>query len=103
VLLAGARALLFPSLYEGFGLPVVEAMKCGTAVMTSANSAMSEISGGAALLAKALETDDICEKILQLHNDMDLVNSLELRGLALSEKFSWEQCAQETVRLYKSM
>lgn len=102
-LLAGARALLFPSLYEGFGLPVVEAMRSGTAVLTSKNSAMSEIAGTGALLTDPLEPKDICEKVSQLHHDTLLVNSLAQKGLDLSRNFTWEICARNTISLYKSL
>lgn len=103
VLLAGARALLYPSLYEGFGLPVVEAMKSGTAVLTSRDSAMSEISDQAALFADPLDTNEIFDNILRLHRDSSLVNRLVHEGLERSHRFSWESCARNTVTLYRSL
>lgn len=103
VLIAGSRALLFPSLYEGFGLPVIEAMKSGTAVLTSKNSAMAEISGGAALLVSPYQKEDICDSIIRLHRDDRLVKKAESAGIKVSNEFSWERCASQTVSLYKSL
>jgi glycosyltransferase involved in cell wall biosynthesis len=102
-LLAGARALLFPSVYEGFGLPVIEAMKSGTAVLTSSNSAMSEISVGAALLVSPMDIEDMTRGIAQLHCDQALVESLVDAGFRAGGQYSWERCARETVELYTSL
>ncbi len=103
LLLAGARALLFPSLYEGFGLPVIEAMQSGTAVLTSRNSAMSEISAGSALLTDALDIREISDSILRLHNDDPLVDKLQCQGLDVGTRFSWDRCAEETFNVYESL
>ena len=103
MLLAGARALLFPSLYEGFGLPVIEAMKSGTAVLTSKNSAMSEVCEGAALLVSPYDKEEIFQNILYLHRDHDLAKNLAARGLDVSDTFTWEESAGQTVSLYKSL
>jgi glycosyltransferase involved in cell wall biosynthesis len=102
-LIAGARALLFPSLYEGFGLPVIEAMKSGTAVLTSKNSAMSEISKGAALLVSPYDKDDILQNILDLHQDQHLIENMVARGLEVSKAFSWERSAYQTLSLYRAL
>lgn len=102
-LIAGAKALLFPSIYEGFGLPVVEAMRSGTAVLTSINSAMSEVAGSAALLVDPSDPLSIFDSILRLHRDEKMVRRLEAEGLKLSSRFTWEKCSIETVRLYKSL
>jgi alpha-1,3-rhamnosyl/mannosyltransferase len=101
LLLAGARALLFPSLYEGFGLPALEAMKSGTAVLTSRDSAMSEICRGAALHVSPYDDDEILAAVIQLQQNGNLVDSLVARGLAIAAEYSWDKCALETVALYR--
>ena len=95
-----ASLFILPSLYEGFGLPIVEAMKSGTAVLTSQNSAMSEVAGGAARLVSALDVEDILEALLQLSTDDIYVSGLVGKGLERSEAFSWQQCAEETLAVY---
>lgn len=100
-LMAGARALTFISMYEGFGLPVVEAMQAGTPVLTSTDSAMEEIAGEAALLISPHDTDGICTKLLQLANDDILTAELTRKGLAVAGTLSWESCAQQTLAAYK--
>jgi glycosyltransferase involved in cell wall biosynthesis len=102
-LIAGARALLFPSLYEGFGLPVVEAMRSGTAVLTSRDSAMSEIAGEAALLVSPHDTREMADNILRLHRDTALREALVAAGLRVGAGFCWEKCARETVALYRAL
>ena len=103
LLLAGARALLFPSIYEGFGLPVVEAMTAGTAVLTTRDSAMSEVAGEAGLLVDASDSEAIFAEIMSLHRDDQLVERLAGAGLESSRRFSWENCANETVDLYRAV
>ncbi len=103
LLIAGARALLFPSLYEGFGLPVVEAMRSGTAVLTSKDSAMAEICEDAALLVSPFDIEEIKSGIIQLQSNDALVNRLETAGLRRGAQFSWDQCAQSTIELYMTL
>ena len=100
-LLAGARALLFPSLYEGFGLPVAEAMRSATAVLTSQDSAMAEISGGAALLVDPLDIEGLVNGISRLHHDEALLEKMVESGLIIGNRYSWERCARETLDLYR--
>jgi alpha-1,3-rhamnosyl/mannosyltransferase len=102
-LIGGARALLYPSLYEGFGLPVIEAMSCGTAVMTSRHTSMSEIAGGSALLICPHDTDSMQSAMHSLATNELLLASLEEKGLSRSSAFSWERCASETVEVYRSL
>ena len=102
-LIAGARALLYPSLYEGFGLPVLEAMQSGTAVLASENSAMSEVGGNAVALVDPLDIDQMADLTRRLACDDELVASLAARGLARSSHFSWKLCAEQTLNVYKSM
>ena len=92
-LLSGATALVFPSLYEGFGLPVVEAMQCGTPVICSNTSSLPEVAGDAALLVDPLDVDGLTRAMLRLLAEADLRRTLVERGYAQAQKFSWQACA----------
>ena len=98
-----ARALAFPSLYEGFGLPVVEAMACGTPVLTSNGSSLAEIAEGASWLIDPLDVEAIADGLLRLVVDDDVHARLRSAGLARAAKFSWECAARETVRVYDAV
>lgn len=87
----GAVALLFPSLYEGFGLPVLEAMACGTPVVTSNVTAMPETAGGAALLVTPTSVDEIATATKRVVGDAALGQQLRAKGLARAKQFSWQQ------------
>ena len=89
----GARALIFPSLYEGFALPVVEAMACGTPVVTSNVSAMPEIAGDATLLVDPSSVQQIVDAIQQIMSDTSLREQLRERGIARASQFSWARTA----------
>jgi glycosyltransferase involved in cell wall biosynthesis len=98
-----ARVLAFPSLYEGFGLPVVEAMACGTPVLTSNGSSLVEIAAGAACLVDPREERAIADGLLRLSLDDDWHSELRAAGLARAAEFSWRQAAEETVRVYDAV
>lgn len=98
-----ARALAFPSLYEGFGLPVVEAMACGTPVLTSDGSSLVEIAANASYLIDPLDVNAIAHGLLCLATDNDLHSRLRAAGLARSAQFSWQRAAAETVRVYDAV
>jgi glycosyltransferase involved in cell wall biosynthesis len=98
-LLSGALAFVFPSLYEGFGLPVLEAMACGVPVVCSDASSLPEVAGQAALLADPLDTEAWAEALGQVVADQDLRRTLAERGLERVRRFSWRQTAQETLRV----
>ncbi len=102
-LMRGARALLFPSLYEGFGLPVLEAMSVGTPVMTSNVASLPEIAGDAALLVDPLDIDEIAHGIRVLDGDSDLRAELRRRGLQRAALFSPEAYQQRIAALYRSV
>jgi glycosyltransferase involved in cell wall biosynthesis len=86
----GALALVFPSLYEGFGLPVLEAMACGTPVVTSNVSAMPEVAADAALLVDPTSVDEIAQAMKQIVSDTGLRTRLREKGLARASGFSWD-------------
>jgi len=86
----GALGLVFPSLYEGFGLPVIEAMACGTPVLTSNTTSLPEVAGDAAILVDPLSVEQISSGIERLCTDMNLRAELIERGIQQAEKFSWD-------------
>jgi glycosyltransferase involved in cell wall biosynthesis len=98
---SAAIAFAFPSLYEGFGLPVLEAMACGTPVLTSNIAATAEVAGDAALLVDPLSQDEIREGLRRLLTDGDLRAGLRRRGLERAPAFSWRRAADETHDVYQ--
>ncbi|HXF96316.1 MAG TPA: glycosyltransferase family 1 protein [Gemmatimonadales bacterium] len=100
VLYGMARLLAYPSLYEGFGLPVVEAMACGCPVLTSNVSALPEVTGDAGWLVDPGSVEEIAEGIAALWSDAELRRTLAARGRARARCFSWERTARETAAVY---
>lgn len=96
-----AEALVFPSLYEGFGLPVVEAMACGTPVITSRNGSLGEVTGGAAEFVEPTSTESIAEGLRSVLNDPARQAELRAHGLAQSSRYSWERSAKQTQEVYR--
>ena len=99
VLLNQAIALVFPSLWEGFGLPVLEAMACGTPVMTSNLSSLPEVAGDAALLVDPYKVDEMANALQVLAHDANVRSQLRQMGLARARQFSWAQTGQATVEV----
>jgi glycosyltransferase involved in cell wall biosynthesis len=95
-LLGGAEALVYPSLYEGFGLPVIEAMACGTPVLTSNVSALPDTAGDAALLVDPRSPEDIADAMERLLTDDTLGERLRTAGTARAAGFSWDETARLT-------
>jgi glycosyltransferase involved in cell wall biosynthesis len=93
-LYAGALALVFPSLYEGFGFPVLEAMGCGTPVICSRTSSLPELAGNAALLVDPLDIDDIAAAMQRITQDAALRIELRARGQTQVLEFTWERAAK---------
>jgi len=100
-LLAGATALVCPSLYEGFGLPPLEAMACGVPAVVSDAGSLPEVVGDSGLQVQALDVDALREAMRRMVEDTALRDALGQRALARSRQFSWERCAQETVAAYR--
>lgn len=101
-LYSGAIALLLPSLFEGFGLPLVEAMACGCPVLTSNLSSMPEVVGDAAVLVDPYSELEIAEGIDRLYKDPSLRTKLYNKGFSQVKKFSWEKAARETLGVITS-
>ena len=95
-----ARAFVFPSLYEGFGLPPLEAMACGSPVVTSNVSSLPEVAGGAALLVDPYDADAIAHGIVQAVTDETLRGDLIKRGLDRARSFSWPQSVRKIHEIY---
>jgi glycosyltransferase involved in cell wall biosynthesis len=102
-LYGGADALVYASLWEGFGLPIVEAMACGTPVITSNTAAMPETAGGATLLVDPYSIEDIAESMRRIASDIRLRDHLRERGLERSKLFSWTKTASLTADLYREI
>jgi glycosyltransferase involved in cell wall biosynthesis len=103
ILYSDATAFIFPSLYEGFGLPILEAMQCGTPVITSNSTSLPEVAGDAAILIDSKDEDALCQAMLNLLSDADLREQLSQKGLEQAEQFSWAKCAAETVEIYEKI
>jgi len=96
----GARCLVYPSLYEGFGLPVLEAMACGTPVVTSRGGATEEVAGDAAVLVDPLDVDAIAAGIT---GALARGEELRAKGLERAKAFSWDRVARETLAVYEGV
>ncbi|HST05167.1 MAG TPA: glycosyltransferase family 1 protein [Chloroflexia bacterium] len=102
-LYSGASAMAFPSLYEGFGMPVLEAMSCGTPVVTSHTSALAEVADGAALLVDPLSGAQIAGALYRVCTDGDLARDLSVKGRARATQFTWENAARATLDVYEGL
>ena len=99
----GAALLVYPSFYEGFGLPPLEAMACGTPVITSNTSCLPEVAGDAALLVDPAGTEEIAGAISEVLTNSELREDLRARGLERAAGFTWERTARETVAVYREV
>ena len=100
-LMNAALGFVYPSLFEGFGLPVLEAMQCGAPVITSNVSSLPEVAGDAALLVDPHSVDALAHAMGRLADDETLRRDLSRKGLEQAATFSWERCANETLAVYR--
>jgi glycosyltransferase involved in cell wall biosynthesis len=96
-----AKVFVYPSLFEGFGLPVLEAMACGTPVITSNSSALPEVGGEAVLYVDPKNEENITTKMIELLENESLQEELTIKGMSRSKLFSWKNTATKTIELFK--
>lgn len=97
----GATALFYPSMYEGFGLPVLEAMACGTPVVTCNNSSLGEVAGNCAVYLDEPIEESMVEVMKGLHSGIFNTNKLKSDGLKRAAQFTWSECAKKTIQVYQ--
>lgn len=100
---SGAIGFIFPSLYEGFGLPILEAMQCGCPVISSNTSSLPEVVGDAGFLVSPTDKDALCESMIQLYNEPSLYNNYSQLSLDRSTLFSWKKTISEILLLYRGI
>lgn len=100
-LYSGALVFVYPSFYEGFGLPPLEAMQCGTPVITSNTSSLPEVVGDAGLMLDPGDRDGLCQQMLKIYQNPDWREELSTRSLERARQFSWSASARQTVAAYR--
>jgi glycosyltransferase involved in cell wall biosynthesis len=100
-IIAGATGLVYPSIYEGFGLPPLEAMAAGVPVISSNVSSLPEVIGNAGILVNPLDVDALAQAMSQVIDNETLRHDLRKKGLLQSQKFSWSKCVAETAEVYR--
>lgn len=103
VLYSNAELFLFPSLYEGFGFPVLEAMACGTPVITSNVSSLPEVAGNAAILVDPKNVEEITEAMIKITHNPKLKEEFIKKGKEQVKKFTWKESAQKTIEVYHEL
>jgi glycosyltransferase involved in cell wall biosynthesis len=98
-----AETFVYPSFYEGFGLPPIEAMSCGTPVIASNVTSMPEVLQDAAILIAPSDVDELCRAMICVLNDNDLKRTLKLKGLNRASSLSWDKTALKTMEIYKKI
>lgn len=96
-------AFVFPSLYEGFGIPVAEAMSCGAPVITSSVSSLPEVGGDAALYCDPLDVNSMAETFCRVATEPETVRLCKEKGLAYAKRFTWENAAKDLRRVYEKL
>lgn len=100
-LYSGALAFVYPSHYEGFGLPPLEAMQCGVPVITSNTSSLPEVVGDAGIMVNPTDEDALCQSMLDIYSSSSLRNRMRSQSLARAKLFSWEHTVQQTIDAYR--
>jgi glycosyltransferase involved in cell wall biosynthesis len=98
---SAAACFVYPSLFEGFGLPVLEAMACGTPVVTSDRGSLAELVGDAAMVVDPESVEALAEAMTRVLTDATLAADLGRRGLERSRRFSWRETARRTLEVYR--
>ncbi len=101
VIYSHATALVYPSHYEGFGIPLLEAMACGTPIITGQETALPEVAGNAALYVNVQDPEQLGATLEQLLNDSELTERLRMNGFKRVKQFTWEKAARETLEVYQ--
>ncbi|HLD10656.1 MAG TPA: glycosyltransferase family 1 protein [Candidatus Nanoarchaeia archaeon] len=99
----GASLFVYPSYYEGFGLPPLEAMSCGCPVITSNTSSLPEVVGDAGIMVDPNNVDELAKQMERVLTDEKLRKEMIKKGLKQAKKFSWEKCARETLKVYEEV
>ncbi len=99
-LYSGAMMFVYPSFYEGFGLPPLEAMQCGVPVITSNTSSLPEVVGEAGIMVDPEDGDALCQAMLTIYNSTEVRQKMSDDSLAQASKFSWKKCAEQTIDAY---
>jgi len=101
ILYSGADLFVYPSLYEGFGLPPLEAMACGCPVITSNTSSLPEVVGDAGIMVDPLNVQELANRMYDVLTDDGLQQEMRRKGLDRAKLFSWKKCAKETLQVYE--
>ena len=102
-LMCGATAFVFPSIYEGFGMPPLEAMACGVPVLTSDSASLPEVTGDCAVICNAYSVESIADGLEKLYKNENLRKDLSRRGLERAKKFTWDNSAEMLYKIYKEI
>lgn len=102
-LITGAKVFIYVSSFEGFGLPVLEAMACGTPVITSDVSSLPEVAGEAAIMVPPGDTNALAKAMKQVVSNVSLQESMRLRGFKQAKRFNWENVAASTIKAYEEL
>ena len=102
-LMSGALAFVFPSLYEGFGMPPLEAMACGAPVLTTNAASLPEVVGDCAVICDAYSVKSIAQGLYRLYSDKDLRAQLSRKGIERAKGFTWERSAQMLHNIYREL
>ncbi len=103
LLYSQAGLFVFPSLYEGFGMPVLEAMACGAPVVTSRTTSLPEVAGDAALLVDPENVDELADSIVRVLEDRGVSEELKAKGFERAKQFTWETAARQTLAVYREV